>query len=219
MSDATVPVPASPAPASGIRLIATLGGIAVFSGALLALTYEVTKPFIARNESEALEKAVFDVLPGAVSRVNYRLDKEGLHEMDEENIDRANVYAGINEDGERVGFALPGEARGYADVIRVLYGYDPENRQIIGLNILSSNETPGLGDRISRDERFQENFRALDASLTHDIVTVKSGEKEQAWQIDGISGATVSSVAVGRALRDSTRNWLPRLNSALEANP
>lgn len=219
MSDATPSVPASPAQASGFRLIATLGGIAVFSGVLLAMTYEVSKPFIARNESEALEKAVFDVLPGAVSRVNYRLDEEGLRELDADAVDRANVYAGINGEGKRVGFALPGEARGYADVIRVLYGYDPEKRQIIGLNILSSNETPGLGDKIAKDENFQSNFNSLDASLSHDIVTVKSGEKEQPWQIDGISGATVSSMAVGKALRESTRTWLPKLNRALEASP
>jgi electron transport complex protein RnfG len=147
--------------------------------------------------------------------VNYRLDEEGLRELDDEAVDLANVYAGINEEGERVGFALPGEARGYADVIRVLYGYDPVKQKIIGLDILSSNETPGLGDKIAKDEAFQSNFRSLDASLTHDIVTVKSGQKEQPWQIDGISGATVSSMAVGKALRESTRTWLPRLNSAL----
>lgn len=219
MSDAIPSVPASPAQASGLRLIATLGGIAVFSGALLAMTYEFTKPFIARNESEALEEAVFDVLPGAVSRVNYRLDEEGLHELEAEDVDRANLYAGIDGEGERVGFALPGEARGYADVIRVLYGYNPEKRQIIGLNVLSSNETPGLGDKIAKDENFQSNFNSLDASLSHDIVTVKSGEKDQPWQIDGISGATVSSMAVGKALRESTRTWLPKLNRALEASP
>ncbi|MEX2606920.1 MAG: RnfABCDGE type electron transport complex subunit G [Kiritimatiellia bacterium] len=217
MTDSTPP--AVPAPASGVRLIVTLGGIAVFSGILLAMTYEFTKPYIARNESEALEAAVFDVLPGAVSRVNYRLDEQGLQQLDDDNVDQANLYAGIDGEGERVGFALPGEARGYADVIRVLYGYDHETRQIIGLKVLSSNETPGLGDRIIRDEDFQENFKSLDASLTHDIVTVKSGEKENPWEIDGISGATVSSVAIGKALRESTRTWLPKLSQALEEGP
>jgi electron transport complex protein RnfG len=215
MSDAVPSVPA-PTSVSGIRLIVTLGGIALFSGILLAMTYEFTKPYIARNESEALEAAVFDVLPGAVSRVNYRLDENGLQELDEEDSGRANLYAGIDAEGQRVGFAFAGAARGYADVIRVLYGYDPQRQQIIGLNILSSNETPGLGDRIIRDQNFQANFKSLDASLTHDIVTVKQGEKENPWEIDGISGATVSSMAVGKALRESTRQWIPLLTRALE---
>lgn len=62
---------------ASFHLVATLGGIAVFSGVLLALTYEVTKPMIARNESEALETAVLEVVPGAVERENYRLDEQG----------------------------------------------------------------------------------------------------------------------------------------------
>lgn len=200
---------------SSFKLVATLGGIAVFSGVLLALTYEITKPMIARNESAALETAVFDVLPGAVKRENYRLDDEGLRQLEEGSTGEANLYAGLNEEGERIGFALSGEARGYADVIRILYGYDPNKKQIIGLQVLSSNETPGLGDKISKDPAFQENFTALDASLVHEIETVKSGQKTGAWQVDGISGATVSSKAVGKALRESTNQWVPKLNTAL----
>ncbi len=202
---------------SSSKLVITLGGIAVFSGVLLALTYEITKPMIAKNESEALEAAVFEVLPGAVARENFRLDDTGLRKVEEGSTEEPNLYAGINEAGERVGFALPGEARGYADVVRVLYGYNPENKQVVGLQVLSSNETPGLGDRIEKDPAFQENFTALDASLAHEIETVKNGEKTEPWQIDGISGATVSSKAIGKALRLSTNEWVPKLNAALEA--
>ena len=202
---------------SSFKLVATLGGIAVFSGVLLALTYEITKPMIAKNESEALEAAVFEVLPGAVSRENFRLDDTGLRKVEEGSSDEPNLYAGLNEAGERVGFALSGEARGYADVIRVLYGYNPESKQVVGLQVLSSNETPGLGDKIEKDPAFQNNFTALDASLAHEIETVKNGEKTAPWQIDGISGATVSSKAIGKALRLSTNEWVPKLNAALEA--
>ncbi|MDF3128084.1 RnfABCDGE type electron transport complex subunit G [Kiritimatiellaeota bacterium B1221] len=203
---------------SSMKLVATLGGIAVFSGLLLSLTYEITKPMIAKNESEALEAAVFEVLPGAVTRENYLLDDVGLQKVGEGSSREANLYAGINEAGERVGFALSGEARGYADVVRVLYGYNPETQQVVGLRVLSSNETPGLGDRIEKDPAFQENFTALDASLAHEITTVKNGEKTEPWQIDGISGATVSSKAIGKALRDSTHEWVPQLHAALEGS-
>ena len=46
---------------------------------------------------------------------------------------------------------------------------------MIGLQVLSSNETPGLGDRISKDAAFRKNFEALDASLVNEIETVKQG--------------------------------------------
>lgn len=198
---------------SSFRLLATLGGIALCSGALLAMTYEWTKPRIAENERRSLEAAVVQVIPGAVSGENLKLEKGVLSVVE---MTEANVYAGLNEQGERIGFALPGEARGYADVIRILYGYDPDTQTIIGLRVLFSNETPGLGDKIGKDPAFKANFTALDASLENDIVTVKNGEKEHPWEIDGISGATVSSVAVGQALQNSTRAWIPDLEASLK---
>ncbi|HID07807.1 MAG TPA: FMN-binding protein, partial [Armatimonadetes bacterium] len=68
-------------------------------------------------------------------------------------------------------------------------------------------ETPGLGDKIITDKKFQKNFEALDAKLNKNgtalanaIVTVKAGSKKHDWQIDAISGATISSRAIGKAL-------------------
>ena len=48
------------------------------------------------------------------------------------------------------------------------------------------------------------------------IVTVKRGEKTEPWQIDGITGATVSSVAIGEMLAESTIYWLPVINAGLD---
>ena len=220
MSESTFPE--TPAPPSAIRLISTLAGIALFSGVLLSLTYEFTKPIIRQNESEALQSAIFDVLEGAESFQAYRLDDASLQPLDPDELNRANVYEGLDANGDRVGFALSGEARGYADVIRILYGYDAGRERVIGMKVLSSNETPGLGDKIMKDSAFLLNFVDLDASLAedglaleHEIVTVKNGDKEHPWQIDGISGATVSSTAVGKALRTSTNALLPELRRAL----
>ncbi len=210
MSDAHAVAAPSP-----FRLVATLAGIALFSGVLLSLTYEGTKPIIARKEQAALQAAVMEVLPGAVSQRSYQRNETGWVLLNE-GAEGANLYEGLDADGNRVGFALTGEARGYADVIRILYGYDPEQKQVIGLKVLSSNETPGLGDKIEKDPAFQENFTALDASLEYPIRTVKNGEKEHPWQVDGISGATVSSKAVGKALRESTAQWVPVLDNAIE---
>ncbi len=62
------------------------------------------------------------------------------------------------------------------------------------------------------------NFDALDArlnaagdALANAIVTVKHGTKKHPWQIDAISGATVSSKAEGKALNEASQYLLPRL--------
>ena len=59
-------------------------------------------------------------------------------------------------------------------------------------------------------------FEALDAKLTdagdalaHKIVAVKAGKKQSAWEVDAISGATISSVAVAKALDRSMQRVAP----------
>ena len=55
---------------------------------------------------------------------------------------------------------LTAAAQGYADVVRVLYGYDPACACIVGMTVLESKETPGLGDKIDTDPDFLLNFKS-----------------------------------------------------------
>lgn len=218
----TQTVTAPPAPKSA-SLILTLGIIAMMSGLLVVLTFQLTKPRIARNKQEALEKAVFTVLPAAESKKNFYLDDSGLTPLADDDLAKANLYAGYDETGDLVGVAMEAAARGYQDVVRILYGYSLESECVIGMTVLESTETPGLGDKVETDPDFLANFDCLQArlnpegtALEHDIVTVKSGKKTEPWQIDGISGATVTSVAIGTALRKSTSRMLPMLDDHKE---
>jgi len=214
MSSSAAPAP--PAPPSALRLILTLGLISLISGFLIVLAVEATKAPIARNRREALEQAVFKALPGAASRQSFRLEGPDLVVAREG--ETADLYAGYAADGTLVGVALEAVARGYGGEIRMLYGVDPAREAIIGFTVLLSNETPGLGDKIAKDPAFLANFQnlsvALDAgesALAQPIVLVKPGAKTQPWQMDGISGATISSSAVARGLLESATRWLPRL--------
>ena len=66
---------------------------------------------------------------------------------------------------------------------------------------------PGGIVRVGSDAEFAQNFKKLDAS--HPIAVVKHGKKKNSWEIDAISGATISSRAVGRLLEDSIRELEP----------
>jgi electron transport complex protein RnfG len=82
-------------------------------------------------------------------------------------------------------------------------------------------ETPGLGDRIRSDPEFGANFKGLDAHVeggkeVHSIATVKHGTKKNAWEIDAISGATISSRAVGRMLQKSVEKVTPAILKNLD---
>lgn len=214
-ANTAIPAPETP---SSFRLILTLGLISMISGLFIVLAFQLTFARIEKNKQVALEKAVSTVLPGVESRGYYLLEESGLTLLPPEQSARSNVIAGYDAEGKLTGLAMEGSARGYQDAVVVLYGYSLEKECIIGMTILQSNETPGLGDKAQTDPEFLANFEALDARLLADrsavanpIETVKHGKKANPWQIDGISGATVTSTAVGNALRESTDRLLPLL--------
>ncbi len=79
---------------------------------------------------------------------------------------RQVVYAGYDENDKLVGVAVEASGQGFADILRILYGYDPDKQKIVGFYVLESKETPGLGDKIEKDLNFLANFKALDVSLS-----------------------------------------------------
>jgi electron transport complex protein RnfG len=218
--EAEVMQPSTPAG----QMIRTLMGIAMLSGFLVVLTYQLTKPIIAENQRRAIEAAVFTVIPGAVARKDFVISEGELSPVTPDKpAEGILVYAGYDSKGELIGVAAKAAAQGYADLIHILYGYDPACECIRGMKVLKLAETPGLGDKIITDANFVANFEALDArlgsdgkTLANEIVTVKHGAKQHPWEIDAISGATISSKAVGKAINQSARQVLPHLVSQLD---
>jgi len=198
-------------------LYRALVGVGLLCGGLVVAVFELTKPVIAHNQAEALQQAVFEALPTAESSAAFRFVPGSGFEPAESPAAEA-VYAGYDAAGRLVGVAVEASGMGYQDTIRVLYGYAPDEQAIVGMRVLESKETPGLGDKIEKDPDFQANFKRLAAQpnaggdgLEHAIIAVKAGEKTEDWQIDGITGATISSAAIARILDASAGVWAPRI--------
>jgi Na+-translocating ferredoxin:NAD+ oxidoreductase subunit G len=217
MSEETLSAPKT----SSAAIVTTLGLVAMFSGLAIVSIFQITKPMIAENQRIMVEKAVFQVVrPGAVQRRDFRLDDTGLQQG--HNGTGLPFYAAYNANGDLQGLAIEGAAQGYADMVRLLYGYDPACACITGFSIIKMAETPGLGDKILTDANFLASFKALDArvdgtALSNPIVTVKHGSKKNPWEIDAISGATITSNAVGKAINQSAQVLLPRVQVHLDA--
>ena len=171
---------------------------------------------IAANEARALQQAVFTVLPGTESMTRMVwTGSELVPSTDNPNDDDApSVYAGFDGQGQFTGFAIPGEGTGFQDIHQVLYSYDPLHKQIVGFHVLNSKETPGLGDKIYKDDAFQENFRAL--SVEPRIRPVAHGSKTNPNEVDCITGATISSKAVVKILNAANESWLQRLPTTVQ---
>jgi Na+-translocating ferredoxin:NAD+ oxidoreductase subunit G len=208
------------------HMIRTLGGVGILCSLLIVLTFQWTLPAIERNKAEALERAIFHVLPGATERATFEISDAGgvTPFAGKPTGDRQLIYVGYDDQGQLVGVAIEAAGQGFQDIIRLLYGYSPERQQVVGMEVLESKETPGLGDKIIKDARFVANFSALDVSLDaagkalqHTVVAVKNGKKTSPWEIDGITGATISSVAVAAIIDASASSTLPTVQRQLDS--
>lgn len=131
-------------------------------------------------------------------------------------------HAGYDAAGRLAGIAAEGAAKGYADTVRILFAWDAETQTVTGFGVVSSRETPGIGDQIVVNKDFLANF-PLEAKLSNDmktlanaIRTVKHGTKANPWEIDAIAGATITSRAVGRAIDEAAQALLPRVAPRLD---
>ena len=202
-------------------LITTLGIIAMLSGLLVVIVYEYTQPIIAENQRLATEKAIFKVLPTAKTRLTFLVDGEKLKLADDKTMGEL-LYAGYDKNNQLVGVALNAATQGYQDMVKLLYSYQPETGCITGYDVLKSTETPGFGTKITSDVDFLANFNCLQANvnevktgLKNEIKTVRHGTKQQPFEIDAISGSTITSNAVGRMLNESGQKLHPLITQNL----
>lgn len=211
------------APPNSWHMLRTMGGVGILCALLIVFTFQATLSTIKENRAEALERAVFNVLPGAQTKQTFKLTTDNTFEpFTGEARGEKLVYAGYNAQNQLVGIALEAQGQGFQDAIRIIYGYSQEKQAVVGFQVLETKETPGLGDKIEKDPAFLSNFEALDVSLAENnsalknpVEFVKKGNKEQPWQVEGITGATVSSKAIAKILDQSTGEWVPLLMNNL----
>ena len=211
------PAPLQQKPTSTWQMYRAIVGIGAFCAILIVTVYQVTASRIHENQARFLAEAVAEVLPAAKSTVAVAVNDGGQLEVTTET-PALPVFLGYDESGALVGAVVTAQGMGYQDNIRVIYAYSFERGAITGFKVLESKETPGLGDKIEKEPHFIANFEGLDTSLAADgtalknpIVTVKQGEKTEPWQIDGITGATITSKAIGALLNASANIWVPIL--------
>ncbi len=201
------------------RMIRTLALVTTVCGALIVAAWQLSLPAIEANKKLVLERGVKSLIPNASDIVEYDADSSGVRRAHGDPAANAvRFYAAYDNNGQLQAIAAEGAARGYADVVRVLYGYRPSCECIFGIKVVQMRETPGIGDKVITDANFVANFNELDVRLSDDmktlanaVRTVKHGSKRYGWDIDAIAGATITSKAVGRGINDSVQKLLPLL--------
>lgn len=185
------------------RLVFTLGMAGFISGLVLVSAYLYTLPMIEANKARALERAIYQVLPGCNAFKPMGLNAGKLEVLEMHGSDA--IFAGYDAKGQLIGFAIPAQVIGFQDVVAGIIGYDPVRKAIIGFEVLESKETPGLGDKISKDVAFRNNFTELECASG--VVIVSKGKKSKPDEVEAISGATISSKAVVKLLNQGLEQW------------
>ena len=200
---------------STFRLVATLAVAGALAGLLIVLVNLHTKPIIDAYRAEQLRLAVYEVLPGVVNyRTLYRVDDALVGDVPDgaKAADFRQAYVGYDDKGEMVGVAVSRGESGFADVVLVIFGFEPDTGILLGKKVLESKETPGLGDKIFKDLDFVQQF--FDRPQTP-LVAIKAGSgKGQPGEIDAITGATISSKVVVSIINNGIAEWRPLLEQA-----
>lgn len=111
----------------------------------------------------------------------------------------------LERQGEVLLVVLPVSGAGYQSTLRAMLALGPDLRTIAALTITQQGETPGLGARIE-DPAWQALWAGTEAvdEAGNVVVTVVRGQATAAYEIDGITGATIS----GNGVANMVRFWL-----------
>lgn len=147
-------------------------GLALVVGVSLGAADLLLTPRILANREAETTARVPTLVPGATH-------------SQRRNLPSGPVHAALDAGDSLRGWVFPVQGHGFAGPIELLLGLNPDLSQVTGVHILAQSETPGLGSRIT-----QPAWLARFAAPTAD------GRYRLGRDIDGLSGATISSAAV-----------------------
>lgn len=169
-----------------LRMLGVLTIIGFISGASLVLIYAYASPLIKNNQEKETKSAIFKIFPEAKKVNTVKLKEE-------------SIFKAENANGILLGYAFLAEGNGYQGKIKIMAGIKPDLETLTGIEILESQETPGLGQEIARD-KFKTQFKNLKTKPA--ITCLKNKFPEKPGEIQAITGATVSSSAVVSILNE-----------------
>jgi electron transport complex protein RnfG len=185
----------------------TLLVICLIAASLLAVVNAMTKPKIEEQRLRVEQAALVDVFPSAAG---FEPVREGADII---------YYKALGTDKKIFGYVFKATRRGYSSDLVTMVGMRPD-ATIERIKILSQNETPGLGTRVT--EILQKETLG-DVVLRH----AKAGETPRPWfqvqfdgkkatdlkgSVDTITGATITSGTIIRSVEDEAKKVLEKVN-------
>jgi electron transport complex protein RnfG len=159
--------------------------ICLVCAAALAYTNGLTAPIIEKLAQDQQKQAMQRLLPAAAD-----FGEEKTVKLEDGT--ELNYYRATDSDGKSAGYIVLSAAEGYGGEIAVMSAISAE-KTVLGVELLSLSETPGLGMK-AQDETWLGQFAGKVLG-----VGVSKGSAD-GNQIQAITGATITSTAVTRAV-------------------
>lgn len=161
------------------KIILVLTLVCISCAFFLALVDTSLARRIETNTQDRIKNAISKLAPEAV-----KIDK----------IDTASelIYKLRDKKNKLIGYAFIAWGQGYQGKIKMLVVIGSDLNNLVGIEVVESLETPGLGAKI-QESAFRDQFKNLDVE---DPIKCLKEKPSKNNQIMAITGATVSSNAV-----------------------
>jgi len=169
-----------------IKITTSLVIIFVAAGLIMASVFAKTAPIVKIKKEQEETSARKKMMPDADT-----IDEAGKWEP----FGKKGKYFESKKAGETTGYLITTYGKGYSSYISILVSVG-KDMKVKGIGILGHGETPGLGDEIEQ-EYFKKRFEGKSLEQL-EVVKVEGTDKVQA-----ISGATISSRAVTKGVREA----------------
>ncbi len=210
-----------------LKLSLALGGFSAVAGTLLLVAAEQTREVIAATQQAQQSKAFRQVLPPFA---NQPMEEAIVVASDEGEVVFYRAREAVG--GPVTALAVKASARGFGGPVDVLIGLELDGR-VRKVMITSHQETPGLGTQVTdrlRRATIGELLRGERPAGDPATTVAPNGYLDQyeRFVFDGrvdirlgndlkpVSGATISSAAIARAVNQAARLFAERRSQLLK---
>ena len=173
-----------------IKMVVVLTVLSCASGGLLAYLQGSTK--------DRIENQVLEFVKGPAIRTIFEdasndpiKDRFTIKDGD---TDRTFFVGVFNGNPNSIAFETSG--KGYGGNVGLMVGINIDDNQLVGVEVTTHSETPGMGARAKSDPTFVAQFRGLPADKPFKVT-------QDGGSINAMSGATITSRAVSAAASEA----------------
>jgi electron transport complex protein RnfG len=187
-----------------LALAILLGGMALVGMSAVSVVFYASKEKIEQNQQNALLEQLWQVLSGQRYDNNPLADSEQVVNPLLGDAQPKTVYL-VKYQGKPVALVITSTAgEGYNGAILLLVAIKT-NGTLIGVQVVSHQETPGLGDKIERERG--DWISGFDSHSLTNPQAEQWAVKRDGGAFDQLTGATITARAVVKAVKNTLRYY------------